>query len=179
MFTMIIFAAIGFIVGVFEVKRARTNGKNSLLADSVFGPLLCSATGAMVGMLIALSCLRPFLPQYEIVSRNEVLVSMSTVEGTSGTFVLGTGGINSTTIYRFYVLNGDGSASPEHVSSSQNVRIYEDAASNARGKWTTYSLTRDRSSWLAYFALFNGNDVISRHEFHVPEGTVLNDFRVN
>lgn len=180
MYTIYLCGFIGFIIGLALLKRSANSHPHSVFSNRVFGPFICSAIGGLLGAVMAMILVRPLITLNEVAVRTETLVSIRTTDGSSGAFVLGSGSFNSGVSYTFYMLNADGSKTPGHVRSSEIVRIYEDASLEANGRWISYKNMRDRSSWLASWAVFSNEETgFTRHEFHVPKGTVVTDFKMN
>lgn len=166
----IIFFGLFAILGGFYMARHQLR-----LHDWVSPTIISGALGCVVGSVVAIG-INTTLARSEITEQVTNLVSMRTTEGLSGSFILGGGGVNSRTVYKFLKKNDDGSFTPGEISANYLVRIYEEESLHDSGyKQTVYSVIDDASPW-ANWALTSKR--IVRHEFHVPKGSVRQGFSV-
>jgi hypothetical protein len=174
MYTVIFAAVAGFILDFFLSVRGKRKTFLTCLGHASFGTI----GGMVVGMLAAI-VLGYLVPNKTVSEGPYELVCMRTSDHLSGTFVWGTGSINSSAVYRVYVRNTDGSVSPYSVEADSAVSILEDPALKDRGQWTVTSTRYDSSSRLAKWAFDPGpgaDQPEDSNRFRVPKGTVINDF---
>jgi hypothetical protein len=117
------------------------------------------------------------LPTKTIVVSTTELAAMSSTNSVSGSFFLGCGHIDDSTVYQIYVRNADGSASPERVWAYRSTRIFEDKSLPNKGYLKEIQVVRDQSSPKANWAIVQNNGIVtSWDEFDVPSGTVVQNF---
>lgn len=149
------------------------------MTDEYTGPFLGSImgffTGAVVGGLITLAvwgCMYPFDSAVHHHYRSD-LVNLHDSNGTSGKFFLGIGSVSSTLSVTFYYHDPRGFDVPETVSSDDaDIRIYQDSDKPYLDETVTgpHFWTGD---------LFTGTDTPDELDFHVPAGTVEQNYQLD
>jgi hypothetical protein len=174
MYTLILF----FFLGLLPCLLIAFRQKFSLAGWLVF-PFFGAIAGLLCGLFVALF-VRALVPRHDVVYGTATLVSMRSADGISGTFILGTGRINSETIYNFMIKDSDGSVVPDSVPADQRVHIFQDQSLKDTGTWTSTFHEPDTSSVLASWALgLEEERQLTRQEFHVPVGAVVQQFNIS
>jgi hypothetical protein len=171
--TILLGLALGLLIGA--VVGWRCGGKFSGLAcGSGFGALIGLFAGAIGALIIG-----SFVPKHDVVYGPATLVAMRTADGVSGSFVWGSGSINSRVTYNFLYRNKDGSLTPGQVVADSDVHIIEDASLQGVGYWSSTYSEADGSRPIANWGIaIHDSDVLTRQEFRVPVGTVVQSFSV-
>lgn len=165
MLSIIIGAILGLLVSFFIFRKPDLIEK---FAFFTIGAIL----GASAALFIAdnLEC-------REVELLRTPLAAMRNGSGLSGQFVLGSGSIETSSVYRYLQKESDGGVTPAEVKADGRVRIYEDGSLQETGYLSEiYSLPSSNSAW-KWFAL--GARRFVRYEFHVPEGTVVHQFKID
>jgi hypothetical protein len=157
--------------------RAGNKECRCTIVSNVPGIAILSLFAAyFAGVMTSLSIGASF-PTKTIVASSTELASMSSKDSVSGSFFLGCGHINDSTVYQIYVRNADGSASPDRVWADRSTRIVEDNTLNQKGYLKVIQVVRDQSGPRARWATFDSNRVVATwNEFDVPAGTVVQNF---
>jgi hypothetical protein len=165
--------AVGLLLGVIIAAFGeRSWGK--FLAGGIVGP----CAGAFVGFICAI-VIGAFVPMKDTVYGPGTLVSMRSSDGLSGTFIWGSGSVNSTVTYNFMQRMDDGSLSPRSVYANDLVRLIEDPELKDVGYWRTTIRECDPNSALYNWGIFlKERERYVRQEFRVPVGTVVQQFKV-
>jgi len=170
MYSIIVGAVALFLLPLLLSRWKKETFSGVLVFSAAFGVI-----GGIIGLFTALA-LAHFVPVKTARIGAFALVSMRTANSLSGTFIWGTGSIKSATIYRVYVKNVDGSDSPYSLPADPTAAIFEDANLHDRGEWTVTQTGYDSSAPLAKWAINGANEPQIANQFHVPKGTVLNEF---
>lgn len=171
MYTLVISTIVGGLLALYCYKEDDW-------VSRTFFCFLWSFGGFLFGALIAIF-ICDLAPKKEVVYGPIPLVSMQTVDGVSGAFILGTGDIQSGAFFRFLVRNKDGSLSPYSVTADTRVRLVEDPQLKEIGYWTSTFLEIDPNSCLYSWAIGNGDHrKLLVHEFRVPTGTIIQKLSV-
>lgn len=134
--------------------------------------VVAAILGAGAGLLVGDS-----MEHREVESLRTPLAAMRNGSGLSGQFVLGSGSIETSSVYRYLQQESDGGVTPAEVKADGRVRIYEDGSLQETGYLSEiYSLPCTNSAW-KWFAL--GGRRFVRYEFHVPKGTVVHQFKID
>ena len=131
--------------------------------------------GVMLGIVAAL-VISDVLPHHEFEMSRTQLAAMRNQSGVSGQFILGTGTIESASTYRFLMQDADGGMTPREVSADNMVRIFEEEGQST-AYYTEIYRVRIRGSYWDLFVVDVPKFV--RHEFHVPKGTVVHQFKID
>ncbi len=165
MLSVIIGAIVGLLVSFYIYRRPDLTEKSAFFS---FGAIL----GATAALFVADN-----LEHREVELLRTPLAAMRNGTGLSGQFVLGSGSIESTSVYRFLRQESDGGVTPSEVKADSLVRIYEDDSLQQTGYMSQiYSVLSTASSW-DWFML--GTRRFVRYEFHVPKGTVVHQFKID
>ncbi len=165
MLSIIIGAILGLLVSSYIF------GKPDLSVKSAFFSL-----GAVLGAVVALF-IGDNLEHLEVEVLRTPLAAMRNGTGLSGQFVLGSGSIETTSVYRFLQQEPDGAVTPADVKADRQVRIYEDSNLNETGYLSRiYSVSVSSPAW-NWFSL--GASRFVRYEFHVPKGAVVHQFKID
>lgn len=165
MLSIIVGSILGLLVSYFTNCR-------SCLAEKVFFMCIGAIYGACIGVYVANN-----LEHQEVELRRTPLAAMRNATGLSGQFVLGSGSIETSSVYRYLEQESDGGVTPAEVKADGRVRIYEDGSLQETGYLSEiYSLPCSNSPW-KWFAL--GGRRFARYEFHVPKGTVVHQFKID
>lgn len=166
-------AALGLLVGVIIASFGKRHWGKYL-----FGGIAGPCAGAVVGFICAL-VIGSLVPMKDTVLGPGTLVSMRSSDGLSGTFIWGSGSINSTVTYNFMQRMDDGSLAPRSVYADDLVRLIEDPELKDVGYWRTTMRACDEDSALFKWGIFTKErERIVRQEFRVPVGTVIQQFKV-
>ena len=167
MYTIYLSVAIGLLIDLVAFSR------NRLIWPAFYGVFF----GAFFGLTIALFA-GNFAPRHEVVDGPTELVAMHSSEGLSGTFVWGSGAVNSVTTYNFLYKNEDGSLTPGQVRADFLVHIIEDADLKGVGYWSEISNDYDHS-WYGYNWVFHLNPAyVVEEQFRVPAGSVVQNINI-
>ena len=164
---------LGLLIGA--VIGLRCEKKLSALAlGGGFGAIIGAVVGVIGGLIVS-----AFGPKHEVVYGPATLVAMRTADGVSGSFVWGSGSINSRVTYNFLYRNKDGSLTPGQVIADSSVHIIEDASLQGVGCWSSTYTEADTTKAIANWGLgIHDEDQVIRQEFRVPVGTVVQSFSV-
>ncbi len=174
MYTVYTLAAVGLLIGII-VSRTGSRETAKTVCCTIFGPLL----GAVAGLMVALIVVSNFVPMKDTVYGPGTLVAMRSSDGVSGTFVWGSGSINSSVTYNFLQKMDDGSMSPRSVPADSLVAIIEDPELKNTGFWRTTIREADKTSPIYKWSIGAGvNNRTIRQEFRVPVGTVVQQFSI-
>ncbi len=172
--TIMLCAAVGLVFGIIFASRGRLD-----INKCIFGVICCPSIGAIGGLLVAGAIIAEIVPLKDVVYGPNTLVSMRSSDGISGTFILGSGSINSSPRYNFLLRMNDGSMAPDSVRANGLVRLIEDPSLQNTGFWSTTWREADKASPLYDWAIGTSDrSRIVRQEFRVPVGTVVQQFSV-
>lgn len=144
------------------------------------GTLVGVSVGTLTGLFTALFIGHYLVPVADVVYGPAPLVAMRSSDGTSGTFVWGSGSVGSTVNYNFLQKMDDGSLAPRSVPADYLVRLIEDPELSNIGYWRTTIREADKMSLLYNWSL-NANEgrrTVIRQEFRVPVGTIVQGFSI-
>jgi hypothetical protein len=156
---MIIYILIAMVVGVVALVTTRARDKFGV---AVFGTVICSLVA--VALFLGLnSVTRMVVGSHWSTYETAELASIDDRSGTSGSFFLGSGQIDSTPVFYYYEHDKDGYRL-KHQDASEAVVVES-------GKpYIEYRhLVSNDSNW---YLEWGGTSVI----FHVPEGSIVRDF---
>lgn len=170
MYSIIAGALLFFLFVMLSSRCTKETFAGNFVISCGFG-----VAGAFVGMLAAF-LLGTRVPVKTTRIGTFALVSMRTTGNLSGTFICGTGSVKTSAVYRVYVKNPDGSCTPYTLPADPSASIFEDAGSRDQGQWIVMQTSYDYSAPLAKWALNVQDEPRICNQFHVPKGTVLNDF---
>lgn len=175
MYTIITGAVLGIIIGLIVLlRREKPQDKADKVCHLVFGGII----GAVVGVVAALF-LSSAVAKKDFIYGPAELVAMRNADGISGTFIFGSGGFRNTTNYNFMMKTGDGSMVPGSVTADGYVHISEDPSLKNTGQWTTTYNECDPASPLWNWTIGKSDlKSLIRHDFRVPVGTVVQQFKV-
>jgi len=97
-----------------------------------------------------------------MVTETHQIYSIGDSLGVEGSFVLGTGSINSVPVYLFYQDAGNGGYKLGHVEATHSV-IYEDAPAHTGYITATYPSCESPNGW----------------DIHVPKGTIKREYNLD
>jgi hypothetical protein len=173
MYTIILLTLLGLARGL---TLPSSKGKGPLyIASSGVG--IASALG-LCGMAAALMFAQS-VPMKDVVYGPAKLVAMRNLDGISGSFIFGSGSINSVNTYNFLQRMQDGSMVPGSVPANGLVHLIEDPELKNTGSWSITISEPDKSSPLYPWSI--GAELRSkavRQEFRVPVGTVVQQFNI-
>jgi len=163
--SILVFALIGYFVGVFFVSRVYTSkGERDMYSPVrvAFG-----LSGGLVGLISYLVlCLST--PQVEVVGADITLATIKTALD-SNIYVVSSS-YRHVQRLSYAVRNADGSYTPRTTLDNDAVRIFEDQGLNGTGVLRTIKHMADpRCPW----AFFVDASFGERTEFHLPRGSVL------
>lgn len=174
MYTIYATAAIGTCIGIYFYLKGTKRAIWELLFNSVFA----GAIGAVVGMFVAM-VLSTAVPRTHTTNEPVTLVSMRNQDGLTGSFIFGSGSINSSMSYHFLIKQKDGSLVPNSVLSTELVHFIEDPELKNVGYWQTTLRQTDPSHWLYNWTIFHSDRTrVVRQEFRVPVGSVIQQFNI-
>ncbi len=167
-------AAVGFLVGLLCAKISKGTA-----GTYAFGTGIGTVVGGVVGLVVALIVGGAFLPLRDVVYGPATLVSMRSSDGISGSFIWGTGSVNSQLTYHFLQRMEDGSMVPRSVPANEVVHLIEDPEMKNTGFWRTTMSEPDTTHWLYKWSAGSRDRIRTiRQEFRVPVGTVVQQFNV-
>lgn len=175
MFTVLI--SFVLVAVLFTLHRRR------YINTAWYDTFAASVVSVFAFALLVLGVVEVFV--YKAPSRLETveikLASMRTTEAVSGSFsgsfVVASGAISSAMVYNVYMLNADGSVTPQRIPASDKLRIIEDRDLHGTGYWTQAVSRKDTSSvrnWVIGNA--DKHTEFVGNELRVPVGTVLHSF---
>lgn len=171
--TIYTIAIVGFLIGLICAKVSKGNA-----GTYTFGMVLGTVLGGVVGLIVGLF-VGGLLPMRDVVYGPLPLVSMRSSDGINGSFIWGTGSVNSQLTYHFLQRKEDGSMSPRSVRATEAVHLIEDAELSNTGFWSTTMSEPDKSHWLFNWSLATRDRIrVVRQEFRVPVGTVVQQFNI-
>lgn len=170
MLWLIIIGGLAILIGL-GIAVASSHGDGELL---FLGSMMAILGGAMVGFLATLLvwlCLYPFTGPVHHVYRSD-LVNLQDASSTTGSFFLGIGNLNGDLSFSYYVTE-NGYAVPQTVDSAyNNVRVYQDSD-------TPYVIETVATSHFWTGSPFNGASTPPEFDFHVPKGTIKQDYSLD
>lgn len=179
MITLIISIILGIIYQTYKNRDFLKSEKKKsyFLYEGVVGAFKGLVGGCIVAMIFTL-----LLPSEAVQDRPIELVSMRTQESLSGTFLFGSGQIGSKVTYRFMKRSADGFMTVDTVTGDANssIRIKEEATLKNTGNLVITRSRKVATSWFARYFTFGqgaGTYELSK-DFHVPVGTVVQEFKV-
>jgi hypothetical protein len=136
------------------------------------------ALGFALSIAIAVTGGYIFEPKRNVVYGPFTLASMRTADGLMGSFILGSGSIESTSTYHFMMQNDDGSLIPKQVAVDGLVHIKEDPALKNVGYWSQTRKEVDRTARVCRWVICESDkwDIVLSNDFRVPVGTVVHNF---
>lgn len=172
MIIIIVFFIAGFLISFLFLKQDFRYGDGildwHLIPISLFACVLGAILSGIIGFLISLS-----LPADTIIeSEYKNLVSLQDANSVSGSFFLGCGSVNSKMKYTYYYESSNGMFRMGQVSYKYASITY-DSIPRMETKETKYT-----DSWVNWFAI----DFECRNDkyiFHVPKGTIKNDYNLD
>jgi hypothetical protein len=174
MYTLYILTAIGALVGL----RFYFRGTRRTVGEFLYCTLFSASCGLVAGFLLAMF-FNKAVPTQDLIGERITLVSMRNESGISGSFIFGSGSVNSGINYHFLKKQDDNSMVPDSVQASDLVHFIEDATLANVGYWQTTFRQSDSSHWLYKWTLFHKeNNRIIRQEFRVPVGSVIQQFKI-
>lgn len=174
MITFLIATLIVALVGILSANR-----KGDDLDDYFLSPFENFIYYAILIYICAFAIwfLGASLTERVEVNRGPIeLAAVRTSTGISGTFVLGSGSVSSTSNYRVLVRNQDGSMTPYQIPADSTLRIIEDKTLNGVGYWSWTNLEPHEGPyrWTARPPMKR-----IKNELRVPEGSIVYSFEVN
>ena len=163
---------IGLIFSLFMVWEHNWNW-----AHMFWTPLIAEGLLIVVSMFNSTGTMNPAnIPTgAQIYTQNSTnIYSLTTSELISGSFVLGSGNVNSTPSYIYYTQNGDNSYSINNVNANQ-CKIFFDNKVGAQlltinAKWNQTPLDH---KWML------DGDAFSHYELHLPIGSLVEQYNLN
>ena len=172
-----VWAIVGAIVGLYFGIRHMVNEHKEWEDTSItvlngFLAFLFVALGCMVGFLIA-TVVGAFVPKHSVLIETTSMMAMKDQSTVSGSFFLGSGSIDGKWKYAFYTIGKDKSIKLQTVDVGEAM-VFEDGEENPRVE--RYGKEFDEENW-KYFAI--GCDCANHYEFHVPKGSLTNQFKLD
>ena len=133
--------------------------------------------GTVLGLFGGL-ILSGLVPTHDVDYGPGILVSMRSSDGVTGAMIWGTGSIESQNYLHFMQKVEDGSMVPGSIPADSNVHIVEDPKLKDSGTWVTTMREPNTASPLWKFQIGPVIQTVERQEFHVPVGTVVQQFKV-
>lgn len=173
---MIWIFVFGIIAIIFAIMFAR---EFDLLISKIFVgiisiPIFCAIGiifGALVAMIMGIFGL--FLPTEEVVVSERLIYSLSDSNGINGSFVLGTGKVDSD-LYFYYVVDGENGKEIEK-EKRENIIIVETYEETPYKKTTGERL---KWKWLEWF-MVDPNSLFDKTTLTVPNETILQEYNVD
>jgi hypothetical protein len=175
MYTIILFAILGLASGIKRASSSDEKGTSKYITGSCVG----TAAGGVIGLVLALMVVGSAVPMKDVVYGPAKLAAMRSQNGISGSFIFGSGSINSDNTYNFLQHMKDGSMVPGSVPANGLVHLIEDPELKNTGSWSITISEPDKSSPLYPWSI--GAELRSkavRQEFRVPVGTVVQQFNI-
>ncbi|MBM3261279.1 hypothetical protein FJY93_02570 [Candidatus Kaiserbacteria bacterium] len=161
-----LFALIGFGLGWYS---ARHIGE---MMQSLLGGLFGALVGTLVGLITA-GVVGATFPTHWVESETVPLASLRSTDGLSGSFVLGSGIIGTTSYYFYYEKTPDGGYQPGKVEATNRVTIYEQAGRNV-GELKVFKLAFVHPS-VKWFGIVPNE---YSYQFFIPEGSLQKKYIV-
>jgi hypothetical protein len=177
MYTLIIFLVLGIVL-VLHLLREDGECWIAPLRYRPISTLALCAVGGVIGVLmggVIASCLGSVYQTAESPLPKEELISMRSSEGLTGSFVFGTGSIQDTSSFKFYVKNANGSFSKKSLAADDKVQIFEDQPEGVGYRQTFVSVCENVR--YPHWVVCEQHTI--RHELHVPKGSVVQSFTVD
>ncbi|QQR56059.1 MAG: hypothetical protein IPG59_13710 [Candidatus Melainabacteria bacterium] len=174
MYTIYVLVLVGLAIGFLIYLK----GTRRTFSEFVFNSLMGGFIGCIAGLVIAM-LVSSAVPKTLTSNEPVTLVSMRNQDGLTGSFIFGSGSINSSMSYNFLMKQKDGSMVPGTVLSSEVVHFIEDPELKNIGYWQTTIRRSDPSHWLYKWTIFHSDhNRIARQEFRVPVGSVIQQFNI-
>ncbi|HYD93556.1 MAG TPA: hypothetical protein VEB18_03865 [Candidatus Paceibacterota bacterium] len=152
----------------YEAFRTIQSGER--IADTIIGALMLLVLGLVVLILLG-TFIGGFIPKKWKVVRKVSLVALRDETTLGGAFFLGCGGITSETNYVFFERVDDNCFRQQRLASNE-VYIYEEDEDDGVLEEYEYVFAHP------LFWLIAINPGKSRYEFHIPRGSVRQEFRL-
>lgn len=163
----------------YQVYRRRESIK--LLGDGANQVCAGALKGCVLG-LVAAFVFSMFLPTIVVQDKPIELVSMRTQDSLSGAFIFGSGQVGSKVSYRFMKRSSDGFITVDTVVAERGntIRIKEEESLKNTGNLVISRAVVDATHWFARYFTLGGLplNVQLGSDFHVPVGTVVQEFKV-
>lgn len=171
MYTIVITAAF-FIIGFALLCRRDYHTWDSYdLAQKVVATFM-----SFVFAIFSIGTCIDFCLPSKTVALQHQLAAMRSSGSTAGSFALGSGSVDTKLVYHVYVVNADGSLTPETIVVSSLIRIIEDASLKDVGYWTETSTTKDYPAAASKWIVRSGKTTVVGEELRVPVGAVVHSF---
>ena len=171
MLAIFILIVLGGAIGIYISIR----GTNK---DVFSGALV----GALISVILAFGAVLIVSSRFERVwqTQEAPLVAMSADESLQGTFVFVTGSLNVERIYRYYIATPDGGYQAQSMNAEEDsVTVFEDMP-EGMGKFVTKRWRHEPPDvWgeiLNTLMAIEWSDY--QYEFHIPEGSLVQEFRI-
>lgn len=169
----IVFAIITFIAGFIDSIYDNAYGFFSYLG-SFFLHLIVTGFMFLAGCLLAV-IIGLYMPKHWEETTTS-LASLKDASGIEGSFILGTGYIESTQYYIWYEKTDEGYI-PQKVEVSTNVLISEDSTLVNTGTLKVSARKMNNHS-LSHWLVFDVSTWHDKYKFTIPVGSIKKDFKL-
>lgn len=174
MYSIYALTSIGMLLGIHSYFKGSKRSIGDFLYKFCSTTFCCGFCGFFLAISICIA-----VPRVEVKSDPITLVSLRNQDGVSGSFIFGSGSINTSYNYSFLMKQKDGSMVPGSVSSLELVHFIEDPALKNIGYWQTTFFVSDSSHWLYNWSILHSDRTrVIRQEFRVPVGSVIQQFNI-
>lgn len=168
---MIIIAVV-LIGGTLGVYLSRRDSIGIKIGASIIFALIA----LIVFMFIHVIVFPPSVPNYH--ETQVELAAMRSSDSATGTFVFGTGLLEGRLDYLYYEVTTDGGYVAKKISAyNKNVVVYEDSQKGGTLVITQCQM-KIKPEWVKYSAFDFYTACDTRYEFHIPEGSLIQEFRL-
>lgn len=172
---VIFFALVGLIWGLVYYRK----DVDYVVLSCIVGGGVGFVISFFVGMFIV-GCYAPPRERTEI-GRVELL-TLRNINATEGRFFLGSGGIGDAQYYSYYWKVDENGYRPERMAFDESITVYEDTSNHPYLAVYKNLIPPNRYykliPWVFFFRDLGPNEE-STFEFHIPPGTLKNNFVLN
>lgn len=162
---IIVFAVIGFILGVLVFISEPS-------LEDFFAPFMGAVMLGAIGFFLAVM-ITIFLPTKDVADPQITLHNLRNDSEINGAFFLGIGTVNQTQ-YAFYSVNESDGAITFHQVRMDSIRVYED---NPDGAYLQTYHNVFAQDWYHHIGL-DPMGSSKAPEFHIPKGSVDNHYQL-
>lgn len=171
MLIAIIFGLVTFVMGIRNLYDDVEGFFTFLL--SLFTHLFLTVVLFFIGAFVSAGIGVMMPTHWE--ERQVYLVTLKEGCGIDGTFILGSGQIESSQNYYYYYKSSNNGLKPGQVTSDENVTIFETSQqNNSKLKILERKLNaKSLEHWLIFGSLVKK----FKYEFYIPSGSIKKDFK--
>lgn len=177
MVTVLGLAVIGAVTGFLLARRSAKPGFDTIMFV-FFGLVFGAIGGVIVAFIVDVTTIVAVQKEWVVTSQVN-LAAMRTEDTLEGAFFLASGSIDEEHYYRYYAETSDGGYVFRRLEAErEDVIVYEDREEG--GVLIIKELLPvEKYGWLKWFFLAPYPGALDRrYEFHIPKGSLIQEFRL-